>query len=99
MLVDGGTVVNLMPYSVFKKLQLDENDLVKTNMVLSGFEGKEETEAKGVMSVELTVGSKTLATAFFIAEVQGNYNVISGQLAPCKPVCAIYFAPFFDTVG
>src|SRR4051812_43264262 len=48
-------------------------------MVLNGFEGKEKTEAKGVMYVELTVGSKTLATAFFVAEVQGNYNVILGH--------------------
>src|SRR6266542_381284 len=31
------------------------------------------------MSVELTVGSTTLATAFFVAEVQGNYNVILGR--------------------
>ena len=31
------------------------------------------------MYVELTVGSKTLATAFFVAEVQGNYNVILGR--------------------
>src|ERR1041385_301133 len=79
MLVDGGAVVNLMPYSVFKKLGLKDEDLIKTNMVLNGFEGKEKTEAKGVMYVELTVGSKTLATAFFVAEVQGNYNVILGR--------------------
>ena len=79
MLVDGAAVVNLMPYSVFKKLGLDEEKLMKTNMVLNGFEGKEQTEAKGVMSVELTVGSKTLAIAFFVAEVQGNYNVILGH--------------------
>ena len=43
MLIDGGAVVNLMPYSVFKKLKLNENDLMKTNMVLNGFEGKEKT--------------------------------------------------------
>ena len=79
MLVDGGAVVNLMPYSVFKKLGLSDEELIKTNMVLNGFEGKERTEAKGVMYVELTVGSKTLATAFFVAEVQGNYNVILGR--------------------
>ena len=79
MLVDGGAVVNLMPYSVFKKLGLPDEELIKTNMVLNGFEGKEKTEAKGVMYVELTVGSKTLATAFFVAEVQGNYNVILGR--------------------
>ena len=79
MLFDGGAVVNLMPYSVFKKLGLRDEELIKNNMVLHGFEGKETTEAKGVMYVELTVGSKTLATAFFVAEVQGNYNVILGR--------------------
>ena len=38
MIVDGGVVVNLMSYSVSKKLQLDDGDLMKTNMVLNGFE-------------------------------------------------------------
>jgi hypothetical protein len=33
-------------------------------------------EARGVVSMELTVGSKSLATAFFIVEVQGNHSVI-----------------------
>jgi hypothetical protein len=32
--------------------------------------------ARGVISMELTVGSKSLATTFFIIEVQGNYSVI-----------------------
>jgi len=58
-----------MPYSVFKRLGLRDEDLEKTNMVLNGFEGKEPTEAKGVIYVELTVGSKTLFIAFFVAEV------------------------------
>ena len=49
MLVDGGAVVNLMPYLVFKKLGLRDEELIKTNMVLNRFEGKEKTEAKGVM--------------------------------------------------
>jgi hypothetical protein len=79
MMVDGGAVVNLMPYSVFKKLQLDDGDLMKMNMVLNGFKGGEGVEAKGIISLELTVGSKTLATAFFVAEVQGNYNVLLGR--------------------
>jgi hypothetical protein len=33
-------------------------------------------EARGVVSMELIVGSKSLATTFFIVEVQGNYSVI-----------------------
>jgi hypothetical protein len=36
-------------------------------------------EARGVISMELTIGSKSLTTAFFVIEVQGNYNVILGR--------------------
>ena len=46
MLVDGGAVVNLMPYSVFKKLGLNDAELIKANMVLNGFEGKEGLKPK-----------------------------------------------------
>jgi hypothetical protein len=37
MLIDGGTatVVNLMSYSVFKKLGRDDDELVKTNLTLN----------------------------------------------------------------
>jgi hypothetical protein len=78
MLVDGGTTVNLMPYSVFKKLGREDDELVKINLTLNGVGGN-PMEAWGVISMELTVGSKSLATTFFILEVQGNYSVILGH--------------------
>jgi len=76
--VDGGAVVNLMPYSLFKKLGKNDSELMKTNLTLNGVGGS-PMEAKGVMSMELTVGSKTLATAFFVVDVQGSYSVILGR--------------------
>nr|ABA97439.1 retrotransposon protein, putative, unclassified [Oryza sativa Japonica Group] len=69
MLVDGGAAVNLMPYSLFKKLGREDDELKKTNMILNGFNG-EPTEAKGIFSAEFTVGNKTLPTAFFIVDVK-----------------------------
>jgi hypothetical protein len=36
-------------------------------------------EARGVVSMELTVGSKSLATAFFVVKVLGNYTIILGR--------------------
>jgi hypothetical protein len=38
--------------------------------------GGNPMEARGVVSMELTIGSKSLATALFIVKVQGNYSVI-----------------------
>jgi hypothetical protein len=35
MLVDGGAIVNLMPYSLFKKLGGSDEELVKTNMTVN----------------------------------------------------------------
>jgi hypothetical protein len=36
MLVNGGAAVNLMPYSVFKKLGREDDELMKTNLMLNG---------------------------------------------------------------
>ena len=71
MLVDGVAIVNLMPYSLYKKLGGTDEELIKMNMTVSGVGGGDPIGAKGVASMELTVGSKTLATAFFVSEVQG----------------------------
>jgi hypothetical protein len=78
MLIDGGAAVNLMLYSVFKKLGREDDELVKTNLTLNDVRGN-PMEARGVISLELTAGSKSLVTSFFIVEVQGNYNVILGR--------------------
>jgi hypothetical protein len=78
MLVDGEANVNLMPYSLFKKLGGSDDELIKTNIIVSGVGGGEPMGAKGVISMELTIGSKTLATTFFVAEAQGNFILILG---------------------
>jgi hypothetical protein len=79
MLVDEGAIVNLMSYSLFKKLRGSDEELIKTNMTVSGVGGGEPMGAKGVISMDLTIGSKTLATAFFVAETQGNFSLILGR--------------------
>jgi len=79
MLVDGGAIVNLMPYSLYKKLGGKDEELIKTNMTVSGVGGGDPISARAVASMELTIGSKTLAITFFVSEVQGNFNLILGR--------------------
>jgi hypothetical protein len=76
MLVDGGTSGSILPL-LFKKLGHNESDLKHTNVSLSGFTG-DPTEAKGIICKELTVGSKTVPTAFFTVDMKGHYNVLLG---------------------
>jgi hypothetical protein len=75
MLVDEGASVNILPLSLFKKLSHIKGDLKCTNLSLSGFAG-DLTEAKGIIYKELTDGSKTMPTTFFVVDVKGRYNVL-----------------------
>jgi hypothetical protein len=36
MLIDDGAVVNLMPYTMFKNLGREDNELMKTILMLNG---------------------------------------------------------------
>jgi hypothetical protein len=68
MLVDSSAAVNLMLDSVFKKLGREDGELMKTNLTLNGMGGN-LMEARGVVFMELIMGSKSLATVFFVIEV------------------------------
>jgi hypothetical protein len=59
MLIDGGAVINLMPYSLFKKMRKSDEELIRTNMTINDIGGGKTIGAKGVASMELTMGSNT----------------------------------------
>jgi hypothetical protein len=78
MLVDIDAAVNIMPYSVLRQLGWSIGDLIKTNVTLSDFNGQ-TSKAQGVLSVDLTVGSKTVPTSFFIVNSKSTYTILLGR--------------------
>jgi hypothetical protein len=78
MLVYGGGAVNLMPYTMLRKIGKSDEDLTQTDMMLVDFEGN-VSPAQGAICVELTIGSKTLPTAFFVIKGRGSYNLLLGR--------------------
>jgi hypothetical protein len=78
MLVDTGAAVNIMPYSVLCRFGHSAEDLIKTNVTLSDFNGQ-ASEAQGVLNVDLTMGSKTVLTSFFIVSNKSTYSVLLGR--------------------
>jgi predicted aspartyl protease len=78
ILVDTGAAVNIMPYSVLHRLGRFAEDLIKTNITLSDFNGH-LSEAQGVLNVDLTVGSKIVPTSFFIVSSKSTYTVLLGR--------------------
>jgi hypothetical protein len=78
MLIDGGASINILLLSLFKKLGHAKCDLKRTNLSLSGF-AHDPKEAKGIIYKEVTVGSKTMPTTFFVVDMKGHYNVLLGR--------------------
>jgi hypothetical protein len=78
MLVDTGVAVNIMSYSVLRRLGRSTGDLIKTNVMLSDFNGQ-TSEAQGVLSVDLTIGNKTVPTSLFINNSKSTYNILLGR--------------------
>ena len=78
MLVDNGDMVNLMPYSLYKKLDRSDEELIKTRRMVKGVGGN-SISAKRFALMKLTIGSKTLAIVFFVVKVQGSYSLILGH--------------------
>jgi hypothetical protein len=78
MLVDTSAAVNIMPYLVLRRLGRSAEHLIKTNIMLSDFNGQ-ASEAQGILNVDLTVGSKTVPTSFFIVSSKSTYTVLLGR--------------------
>jgi len=78
ILIDGGAAINIMPYTVYRKLGKGDQDLTKTDMMLKDFEGN-MSPVKEAICVELTIGSKTLPTTFFMISGKGAYNLLLGR--------------------
>jgi hypothetical protein len=50
MLIDGGAAVNLMSYSIFKKHRREDDELMKTNLMLNDVGGN-PMEGRGIVSM------------------------------------------------
>jgi hypothetical protein len=78
MLVDGSATVNLMPYTMLQKLGKGPKDLLETDMMLKNFGGN-ASKTQLAVNVELTIGSKTLSTIFFVIHGKGTYSLLLGR--------------------
>jgi hypothetical protein len=55
-----------------------DEDLTQTDMMLVDFEGNVSL-AQGAICMELTIGSKTLTTTFFVIKGKRSYNLVLGR--------------------
>jgi hypothetical protein len=75
LLIVGSASINILLLSLFKKLSHVERVLKRTNLSLSGI-ASDPMEGKGIICIEVTVGSKTVPMTFFMVDVKGCYNML-----------------------
>jgi hypothetical protein len=75
VLVDNGVAVNILPYKMLSKLAKIDEDLTLSDMAVNGFTG-EPTLTKGIIPIQIKVGSKVNTTAFFVVNTKSAYNAL-----------------------
>ena len=78
VLIDGGVVLNMMPYNKVKKLGKSLKDLKETNITMSNFTGG-STPALDFLITELTVEPKITNTIFFMVDAKSGYTILLGR--------------------
>ena len=78
VLVDNGSVVNLMPLRMLRALGRDNDDLNETKVSVLAFTG-EISRSLGVLPIDINVVSKTSLSTFFVINYISNYNVLPGR--------------------
>jgi hypothetical protein len=63
---------------MLRKLFKTKSDLIATNVFVSGFTGG-ATKTKGVIPIEIKVGSKVATVAFFVVNTDSTYNALLGR--------------------
>ena len=75
VLMDNGSVVNVMLLRMLRALGRSINDLIETKVVVSAFTG-EVSKTLGILPIDITIGNKTALFAFFVIDSTTNYNIL-----------------------
>ncbi|XP_057780163.1 uncharacterized protein LOC130998773 [Salvia miltiorrhiza] len=75
---DNGSSANILFYSAYREMGLDESKLIKKAAVLAGFSG-ESTTIVGEIDLPVYVEGINLSTRFLVVNAPSAYNVILGR--------------------
>ena len=76
--MDNGSAINVMPLRMLRALGRNIGDLIETEVYVSTFTG-EISKTLGVLPINITVGSKTSLSNFFVINSTVDYNALLGR--------------------
>ena len=78
LLIDNGSAVNVMSLRMVRALGMSINDLIETKVVVFAFTG-EVSKTLRMLLIDITIGSKTSLSTFFVINSTTNYNIFLGR--------------------
>ncbi|XP_057771003.1 uncharacterized protein LOC130990786 [Salvia miltiorrhiza] len=78
VLIDNGSSANILFFSAYREMGLDESKLIKKAAVLVGFSG-ESTTTVGEINIPIYAEGVNLSTRFLAVDAPSAYNVILGR--------------------
>ncbi|OMO91548.1 reverse transcriptase [Corchorus capsularis] len=78
VLVYNGTTVNLLPFSSVKKIGKCNDNLMPSDVTVSDFSSAVK-KTREILPTQLTVGSRTSMTTFFVIDSSSTYNILLGR--------------------
>ena len=77
-LIDNGLEVNVMPLRMLRAMGRNISDMIETEVAMSTFT-REVPKTLGILSIDITIGSKISLYAFFVINSTANYNIFLGR--------------------
>ncbi|CAL9000159.1 unnamed protein product [Prunus brigantina] len=97
--VDCGATVNILPYSLMRKLDKSREDLIPSDVVMSSFVG-DKSKTIRVLPLKITMADQTRVAAFYVVESSVDYNILLGRdwihQSGCKPSSLFQLLFFWD---
>ncbi|CAI9094878.1 OLC1v1030702C1 [Oldenlandia corymbosa var. corymbosa] len=78
VLVDNDATINILPTRALQRLGKQLKDLVPTEVLVSRFTG-DVTTAKGILPLQVEVGSQVVGSVFFVVDTKASYNALVGR--------------------
>ena len=76
-MVDGGSMVNIMPKATMNDLGINVEELSKSRMMIQGF-NLEGQRVISVIYLELAMGDLSITSIFYVIDSKFSYNLLLG---------------------
>ncbi|XP_026429721.1 uncharacterized protein LOC113326160 [Papaver somniferum] len=78
ILIDGGSSVNVLFHDTFKRMKLNDEQLMSTYYTIYGFNGGTNEDLRGYV-LQVDAGPMKVDTRFSVVDAPSSYNAIIGQ--------------------